>query len=615
MEHIKIKPNGFKRIYLRHETGIAGDMIWGMRIDIYRHELVLNHTYFYDDEYEGLKSYPHELMAIDVATGKETIHKDNVLIADAQYGDRFHILHGYHNQKVFDKHIFVTRLGENNNICVYDGDLKEEFGMCEKSIEFVDSDASKNTVAFISKKEVILEPGGELEHIVEIDPFTQLPKIKKHDLKALGFLDELYIINQHEIDDKKFHKLCRTHELSEMLSVAVGSDYVYLLEEHLFDQDKHMDDLYSIYAIDPKTGMRIGRADLALFSGKTYTEAHDINDDKKAWQYFPGNQTGGYGVMLYQGGSIYAPHNYHQVSEYVSVGARTSCNGTMPCSQYLPGPAIETVVVREELCMEVLNIDSVGGHELAISYITCGSGDKDACGVVHNELGDKFYHIDIMHMSSKDEEFAYDSLDLMAFGEDYSHSCTDRFQWEIDIPYSREGKLVTYTEQYIVVPLVLKPIDFDKTPHLESVIVLYERESHAYHSFIKLGGDYHRDDTHEVVHPNQPPNCDPDVVAPPLTKIDIKMDVVIIDIDSDCDQIAVTYGMRFNQDYLDIKHKVAHELAKIVVDFPPKSNSYQIYTEVFRDEDHEFNCDAIELPVCERAGLRNWSTGIQNQTP
>ena len=168
MEHIEVKPNGFERVYLRHETGVAGDMIYGMRIDIYRDELVLNSTYFYDAEYDGLDTYPHELLFIDTKNRKETIRKDNSLKNDSEYGDRFHILHGYKNQKVLDKHIFATRLSENNNICSYNKDFKEEFGMCSNSIAFVDSDASKNIVAFISKKEVILEPGAEVEKYEEL---------------------------------------------------------------------------------------------------------------------------------------------------------------------------------------------------------------------------------------------------------------------------------------------------------------------------------------------------------------------------------------------------------------------------------------------------------------
>jgi hypothetical protein len=448
---------------------------------------------------------------------------------------------------------------------------------------------------------VILDIDGIPPRKIKIDPYTQLPEVLPDPPKALGFLDELYIVNQYQIDHKEFHKVCRTHELSEMLSVACGSDYVYLLEEHLFDQNKLSDDVYSIYAIDPKTGIRIGRADIALFTGNTYEKKMDSTKNY-AMQYFPGELSGEYGIMHYAPGSLYAPHDYHQKGVLVEVGERTSCNALMPCSQFLPGPAAPAAkIVREELYMEILGIDSVGGHDLAISYITFGDGLPDKCGVIKNELGQKYYNIDIMHMSSNETEFAYDSLDLFAFGRDYSHSCVEKFQWEIDIPYSKAGKLVTYTNKYIAVPLLLRPIDFDKTPHVESVIALFDRETHAYHSYIKLGKDYHRDDTHEVVHPNQPVHCGEETEKPPLKMLDIKMDVVIIDIDSDCDQIAVTYSMRFNKEHMG---------GQIATYFPPPSDTYQIYTEVFRDEDHLMNCDAINVPVCDKPAGRGWKVGI-----
>ncbi len=587
MQHVDIRPNDFERIFLRHEIGHEDKMIFGMRIDIFMHELVLNHTFPNDDGYDG-EEYPHQLLTIDIENNKEKIITDNNLTGDSKYGDRFHILHGYRHKKVFDKHFFVTRAARTNNVTVYDEQFNDEFGFAKNSIAFIDSDANKNVVAFISRKSdhPIVVPEKPVDSsVMDMDTFVGITAI-----------DELYVMNQYDADIQNFYKLCRTTERTDMVSVACGDDFVYLLEHHKFDRGEIHDDFYSIYTIEPNTGKRVGRADLALFSGKTSVVKDD--ESNTSYEYFEDNLTGGYGKSYYGDDSKYQPHDYHNKKNIVKVGSRTSCNTAMPCSQFLEGKAIIERLEREELFITVLGIDSIGGTKLAVSYITYGGGYLNDCDTNTHALGKPFYNIDIIDMSHRVEEFAYDTLDLAAFNRDYHNECEGVLHWEIDFPFATSGKLVTCTENYIAVPLMLKPIDFDNTPHVESVIALFDRTTNEYISYIKLGKDYHVEHSTEVLHPNPPIVCTDDDEDEEET-IHIKMDVIILDIDSDCSQIAVSYVMRYTEGA-----SIAYN-----ENSPIQPGEFQIYTEVFKDLKSDSVCQKRIVPFCEKAENRDWKVG------
>ena len=585
MKHIDKKPHNFERVYLNHESGHDDQMVYGMRLDIFMDELVLNYTYINPDYAEN--TYPHQLKSINISSGAEKILEDTKLQDDSGYGDMFHVVRSLNDS---DSYI-VSRVSARDNLIMYSESFKAEVSLADHAMKFIDSDSGSDVTAFILRK-------GFMSNLSLIEG------------SLLDTKDELIIMKKDAAKAEDFYQICRTTKHTEMVSVSCGEKYIYLLELHNFDRGVEMDDRYSIYTIDKDSGKRIGRADLALYNGKQ-NQVLDA-DSNMALEYFSDNLSAEYGTSYYNEG-IYQPNDYHDKGKLVSVGSRTSCNSAMPCSQFTSGVDIESILEKEELYIDVLGIDSIGGTKLAISYITYGGGYADECDKTDLKLGDPYYNIDIMDISFSSEEAARDSLDLNKFHEHYSHECDLERKWEIDYPMSFSGKLVTCTDQYIAVPLVLKPIDFERTVHFKSVIALYNKQTHEYVSYIRLGRDYHLNDTSEINHPRPPVDCGNNNVD----TIKTKMNVFILDIDSDCSQIAVSYIMK----YPSGKPNDDSNAKDIIKDNNEEGNNeegnnkseFVIYTEVFKDNKHTKSCHEDEILYCEKSSLRSWHVGIEKK--
>ena len=82
------------------------------------------------------------------------------------------------------------------------------------------------------------------------------------------------------------------------------------------------------------------------------------------------------------------------------------------------------------------------------------------------------------------------------------------------------------------------------------------------------------------------------------------MDTVILDIDSDCAQIAVSYRMKF-KDYAQIPQP-----SPAIEGGENRITEEQIYVEVFKDATHAGECDRRSDLICERVDNRSWKVGL-----
>ena len=588
MINIVPKLNNFNRIYLRNKAQTQLSEQEGNRVNVYKNELLLNVLKF-DEHNQPINTEIPHLISIDIVSSQETMLEDKKLDGHNNgYGEMFQVVHGYHYEKEQTKNYVVSRQNASEGaLVVYDSDYNQMFGFDGGAISFVDSDASRNFMAFIANKEVT----------------------ERH---STGKIEELLVLNQKDFNIQSYHPLCKLHDKTEMLFVTCSDELVYLIEYRKFTYTENKDDTYSIYTIDPITGVRIGRGDLHLFA----YDSIESKVDKKYYManlFFEGNLTPEYGQMLYSGGDLYAPHGYHQVPIKVKVIEHTSCNSLMPCSQWLKYQGFKEEVLKpDEVEIMLLGIDSVGDKDVAISYLTvnednvvpdCGNEDIIDDNIWHLELPYS-YHVDIINMGEGPQTSAFDSLDFKAFIRDFRAGCHVKTNWILSQPFAENGKRMTCTDKYIAIPMVLEPINFEVHPYFESTIVLFDKQTYAYVSYIELGKDYHINDSKDIIHPNPPIDCTKDIQEENQL-LKIRMDIIILDIDSDCSQIAVSYRMKF-KDYDQVpKASPITELGN------PSIPEEQIYVEVFKDVTHAGECDRRSDLICERASKREWSVGTK----
>ena len=310
MNNIVPKLNDFNRVYLRNRSQSADSEQEGNRVNIYKNELLLNVLKF-DRSGEPVNTKIPHMISIDIRTKHETILSDKGLDGHNNgYGEMFQVVHGYHYEKEHTKNYVVSRQNADEGaLVVYDAHYKQMFGFDGGAISFVDSDASRNFMAFIANKKIT----------------------ERH---TTGKIEELLILNQKDFAVESYHNLCKLHDKTEMLFVTCSDEMVYLIEYRKFTFTENKDDTYSIYTIDPSTGVRIGRGDLHLFAYKPGSASGETKY-YMANLFFEGNLSTEYGQMLYSEGDRYAPHGYHQTGIKVKVKEHTSCNSMMPCSQWL----------------------------------------------------------------------------------------------------------------------------------------------------------------------------------------------------------------------------------------------------------------------------------------
>ncbi|MCK5848002.1 MAG: hypothetical protein KAH01_02245, partial [Caldisericia bacterium] len=439
----------------------------------------------------------------------------------------------------------------------------------DETIAYIDSASSRNSAAFISRK-----------------------KYQYHSSENIS--DELTLINQYDIENEKYLNICQTHEASEMISVGISDTKVYLLEILHGDEERCTKDIFSVYTIDQETGKKIGRADIVMRTGE-YLEPEGNGLFYIANEYFPGNLEAGYGIMYYNEESLYKPHGYHDLGVQKKMKIMTSCNNLMPCSQYIESGAFREEIEQDEVLIHIIGIDWISNNKIAFTYTTYEERPEWRI-----EIGEYFdhqgliYHIDIIDLSAGPIANAFDTLNFRELELDIRTKCHSKHEWIVSRPHSLNGKRLTCTDKYIAVPVELSPVSFEKEIHKESVIALFDRTTLEYVSFIELGKDLNKDESISIVRPDDITICND---SEPIY-IDLKMNAEIIDITSDCSQIAVSYIMSYGHENNTDEDQVdegAHSF---------------MYIEVFEDTMETKECHKVRIPVCDRAKSRDWKVGI-----
>ena len=560
----------FKLTFIWVDDLMLKSELLGTNIDISQNILIVNNTP-YDESftpfYNG-KAFLGEIDTVShIVNYYDREHKDGTEYNENNergYGQTIHSI----NRASADRLIVATRLPFDyayGSVIVLDNEYNELYNLCNGVQGFIASSKKYNSgVSLVAKTK---NPAGHEN-------------------------TELVIINKH---GHSFNIKNDLH-LTEMLSCASGDDSTYMLQYSSLTSGKKKDIIFTVYEFDNNTGKKIDKISISFGNNTPPFKVSDNNIKTKA--YFADNLSGEYGLMYSSGGN-YAPHDYHDKGKIAYVSERTSCNAMMPCSQWIKSDdkiqasqASQAPSNDSLICMK--GIDYVDKGILAVSY----NEDLDIASCCETRID---CAIDIFDIRENQKSKLLKRLNLNSFTIDYNKSYMDNQSWTIKDLSTISGQRMVVTDKYIVIPVLVEPRNLKVSLHMESALAFYDKETYHYIGHQKIGKDYHDENTLTILHPNKDLFCDDE-----SADFILYMDIVILDIDTDGDRVAISYSMSYNELYIPSS----------TIENPQDFEKYfpaLLYKEVYTPY-YYYNMKSVSnsiLPVCERAENRYWRVGIE----